>query len=132
MLAVAGVLTLGFLAVAVILFDGLTKNWRYPGWRVTWTVGPRSVIDGVASAGSFLDGGGSRPLQRAALQAVQDGGPAQGDPGALAAHLVVRGQARLAPQGRSRRLRRPVLAAARNAGRLRRGAGRRRRCTAGC
>ncbi len=51
----------------VVLFDGLTKNWRYPGWRVTWTVGPRSVIDAVASAGSFLDGGGSRPLQRAAI-----------------------------------------------------------------
>jgi aspartate/methionine/tyrosine aminotransferase len=52
----------------VVLFDGLTKNWRYPGWRVTWTVGPRSVIDAVASAGSFLDGGGSAPLQRAAIQ----------------------------------------------------------------
>ena len=51
----------------VVLFDGLTKNWRYPGWRVTWTVGPRSVIDAVSSAGSFLDGGGSKPLQRAAL-----------------------------------------------------------------
>jgi aspartate/methionine/tyrosine aminotransferase len=51
----------------VILFDGLTKNWRYPGWRVTWTLGPRSVIDAVSSAGSFLDGGGSKPLQRAAL-----------------------------------------------------------------
>ncbi|MFL5271550.1 MAG: aminotransferase class I/II-fold pyridoxal phosphate-dependent enzyme, partial [Anaeromyxobacteraceae bacterium] len=24
----------------VVLFDGLTKNWRYPGWRVTWTVAP--------------------------------------------------------------------------------------------
>ncbi|MGO9829564.1 MAG: pyridoxal phosphate-dependent aminotransferase [Myxococcaceae bacterium] len=51
----------------VVLFDGLTKNWRYPGWRVTWTVGPKSVIDAVASAGSFLDGGGSKPLQRAAI-----------------------------------------------------------------
>jgi aspartate/methionine/tyrosine aminotransferase len=51
----------------VVLFDGLTKNWRYPGWRVTWTVGPRQVIDAVGSAGSFLDGGGSKPLQRAAL-----------------------------------------------------------------
>lgn len=50
----------------VVLFDGLTKNWRYPGWRVTWTVGPKPVIESVASAGSFLDGGGSRPLQRAA------------------------------------------------------------------
>jgi hypothetical protein len=51
----------------VVILDGLTKNWRYPGWRVTWTVGPRSVIEAVASAGSFLDGGGSRPLQRAAI-----------------------------------------------------------------
>jgi N-succinyldiaminopimelate aminotransferase len=51
----------------VLLFDGLTKNWRYPGWRVTWTVGPRRVIEALASAGSFLDGGGSRPLQRAAI-----------------------------------------------------------------
>lgn len=51
----------------VVIFDGLTKNWRYPSWRVTWTVGPRSVIEAVSSAGSFLDGGGSRPMQRAAI-----------------------------------------------------------------
>ena len=50
----------------VVIFDGLTKNWRYPGWRVTWTVGPKQVIDAVTSAGSFLDGGGSAPMQRAA------------------------------------------------------------------
>jgi aspartate/methionine/tyrosine aminotransferase len=55
----------------VVIFDGLTKNWRYPGWRVTWTVGPRAVIDAVASAGSFLDGGGSRPLQRAAIPLLE-------------------------------------------------------------
>ena len=51
----------------VLVFDGLTKNWRYPGWRVTWTLGPKSVVDALASAGSFLDGGGSRPMQRAAI-----------------------------------------------------------------
>ena len=56
----------------VIIFDGLTKNWRYPGWRVTWTVGPARVIDAVASAGSFLDGGGSRPLQRAAIPLLNE------------------------------------------------------------
>ncbi|HTO97130.1 MAG TPA: pyridoxal phosphate-dependent aminotransferase [Myxococcales bacterium] len=56
----------------VVLFDGLTKNWRYPGWRVTWTVAPAKVIDTVASAGSFLDGGGSRPLQRAAIPLLED------------------------------------------------------------
>jgi hypothetical protein len=56
----------------VVLFDGLTKNWRYPGWRVTWTVGPRPVIEAVSSAGSFLDGGGCRPLQRAAIQLLTE------------------------------------------------------------
>ena len=56
----------------VVLFDGLTKNWRYPGWRVTWTVGPSQVIDAVASAGSFLDGGGSKPLQRAAIPLLDE------------------------------------------------------------
>jgi aspartate/methionine/tyrosine aminotransferase len=50
----------------VVIFDGLTKNWRYPGWRCTWIVGPRAVIDAVSSTGSFLDGGGSKPLQRRA------------------------------------------------------------------
>lgn len=51
----------------VVIFDGLTKNWRYPGWRVSWTVGPKQVIDAITSAGSFLDGGGSAPMQRAAV-----------------------------------------------------------------
>jgi N-succinyldiaminopimelate aminotransferase len=51
----------------VVLFDGLTKNWRYPGWRCTWIVAPRQVIEAVSSSGSFLDGGGSKPLQRSAI-----------------------------------------------------------------
>jgi aspartate/methionine/tyrosine aminotransferase len=51
----------------VVLFDGLTKNWRYPGWRCTWIVGPQPVIEAVSSSGSFLDGGGSKPVQRAAV-----------------------------------------------------------------
>jgi aspartate/methionine/tyrosine aminotransferase len=51
----------------IVIFDGLTKNWRYPGWRCTWIVGPRTVIDAVSSTGSFLDGGGSKPLQRSAV-----------------------------------------------------------------
>ncbi len=56
----------------IVLFDGLTKNWRYPGWRTSWTVGPKQVIEAVSSAGSFLDGGGSRPLQRAAIPLLED------------------------------------------------------------
>jgi len=55
----------------VVIVDGLTKNWRYPGWRVSWTVGPKAVIDAVSSAGSFLDGGGSRALQRAAVPMLE-------------------------------------------------------------
>ncbi len=60
----------------VILLDGLTKNWRYPGWRVSWIVGPKAVIDAASSAGSFLDGGGSRPLQRAAAELLSEKGAA--------------------------------------------------------
>ncbi len=55
-----------------LLFDGFTKNWRYPGWRVTWALGPKSVVEALASAGSFLDGGGSKPLQRAALPLLSE------------------------------------------------------------
>ncbi|HXE58130.1 MAG TPA: pyridoxal phosphate-dependent aminotransferase [Gemmatimonadales bacterium] len=51
----------------VVILDGFTKNWRYPGWRCTWIVGPRAVIEAVSSSGSFLDGGGSKPVQRAAI-----------------------------------------------------------------
>ncbi|EEF57900.1 pyridoxal phosphate-dependent aminotransferase [Pedosphaera parvula] len=47
----------------VIIVDGLTKNWRYPGWRISWTLGPKAVIETIASAGSFLDGGANHPFQ---------------------------------------------------------------------
>ncbi len=65
----------------VVIIDGLTKNWRYPGWRVSWTVGPREVVDRLSSAGSFLDGGASHPLQVAALPLLD---PAVADREALA------------------------------------------------
>lgn len=50
----------------VIIIDGITKNWRYPGWRISWTLGPKSVINQLASAGSFLDGGPNHPFQNVA------------------------------------------------------------------
>lgn len=50
----------------IIIVDGLTKNWRYPGWRISWTLGPKSVIETIASAGSFLDGGANHPFQNVA------------------------------------------------------------------
>jgi aspartate/methionine/tyrosine aminotransferase len=56
----------------IVIFDGFTKNWRYPGWRVTWTLAPKGVVETLASAGSFLDGGGSKPLQRAAVPLLSE------------------------------------------------------------
>lgn len=47
----------------ILIIDGLTKNWRYPGFRISWTLGPKSVIETIASAGSFLDGGANHPFQ---------------------------------------------------------------------
>lgn len=52
----------------VLILDGLTKNWRYPGWRVSWTIGPREIISRIASAGSFLDGGAPHPNQLASVR----------------------------------------------------------------
>ncbi len=51
----------------VVLIDGATKNWRYPGWRISWIVGPESVIESITSAASFLDGGAHRASQRAII-----------------------------------------------------------------
>ncbi len=51
----------------VMIIDGLTKNWRYPGFRISWTLGPKSVIETIASAGSFLDGGANHPFQAQAI-----------------------------------------------------------------
>ncbi|WP_235826885.1 pyridoxal phosphate-dependent aminotransferase [Facilibium subflavum] len=51
----------------ILIVDGLTKNWRYPGLRISWTLGPKSIIDKIASAGSFLDGGAVHAIQKAAI-----------------------------------------------------------------
>jgi len=44
----------------VLLFDGLTKNHRYPGWRVGWVVGPAVKVEAIARTASSIDGGPSR------------------------------------------------------------------------
>lgn len=51
----------------VIIVDGLSKNWRYPGLRISWTVAPKEIIQTIASAASFLDGGSNHPMQRAII-----------------------------------------------------------------
>ena len=60
----------------VMIFDGLTKNHRYPGWRVGWTLGPREMVEAVARTGSSIDGGPSRVSQQAAMKALV---PSQAD-----------------------------------------------------
>ena len=55
----------------VIIVDGVTKNWRYPGWRVSWIVGPSAVIDMVSSTGSFLDGGANHLMQHEVLSLLE-------------------------------------------------------------
>lgn len=55
----------------VVIVDGLTKCYRYPGWRVGWVVGPKGVIQALTAAGSFLDGGPCRPIQRAAIEVLR-------------------------------------------------------------
>lgn len=47
-----------------VIISGITKNWRYPGWRIAWVIGPKDVASAVTSAGSYLDGGAPRPLQK--------------------------------------------------------------------
>jgi len=54
----------------VIIVDGLTKSFRYPGWRLGWIIGPKKMIDNLNRAASAIDGGPSLPIQKAALQAL--------------------------------------------------------------
>ncbi len=55
----------------VILVDGLTKSFRYPGWRVGWAIGPRSMVEALTRAASAIDGGPSVPVQRAAERVLE-------------------------------------------------------------
>jgi len=56
---------------AVLMIDGLTKSFRYPGWRVGWAVGPAAMIDTLGRAASAIDGGPGQPIQRAALEVLK-------------------------------------------------------------
>ncbi len=55
----------------VVVFDGLTKSYRYPGWRAGWAVGPKHIIEQMNRAASAVDGGPSMLTQRAALEALK-------------------------------------------------------------
>ena len=60
----------------VVLVDGLTKSFRYPGWRVGWAVGPHAIVDTLGRAASAIDGGPPQPIQRAAIEVLE---PARAD-----------------------------------------------------
>lgn len=51
----------------ILIVNGLTKNWRCPGFRCCWIVAPKAIVSMLGSAGSYLDGGANAPLQRLAL-----------------------------------------------------------------
>ena len=55
----------------VLIVDGLTKSFRYPGWRVGWVLGPPPIIETLHRVASALDGGPSIPAQRAALTVLE-------------------------------------------------------------
>jgi aspartate/methionine/tyrosine aminotransferase len=85
----------------VIIINGLTKNWRCPGFRVCWIVAPKPIVEMLGSAGrwiignhtsaeneavfnhlylwlhflsfvgSFLDGGANAPLQKLSLPLME-------------------------------------------------------------
>lgn len=57
----------------VVCFDGLTKGFRYPGWRCGWAVGPKYIIEMINRAASAVDGGPSTCAERAAIEALQPG-----------------------------------------------------------
>ncbi len=76
----------------VMIVDGLTKNWRYPGLRLAWTLGPADVVAAVTSAGSFLDGGAPHPVQNAAIPLLA---PEVADAEASAIHAAFKTKRRL-------------------------------------
>ncbi len=55
----------------VLVIDGLTKSFRYPGWRLGWVLGPSELVETLGRAASAIDGGPSRVTQRIALRALE-------------------------------------------------------------
>jgi aspartate/methionine/tyrosine aminotransferase len=55
----------------VLVIDGLSKSFRYPGWRVAWAVGPPTIVEMLGRAASAIDGGPSCPMQRVAVEVLR-------------------------------------------------------------
>ena len=57
----------------VIVFAGLTKGFRYPGWRAGWAIGPKYLIEMINRAASAVDGGPSTMVQRGVIEELAEG-----------------------------------------------------------
>jgi aspartate/methionine/tyrosine aminotransferase len=51
----------------LVILDGLTKGWRYPGFRLSWIIASKKNTEVFNSLGAIFDGGASHPIQQAAL-----------------------------------------------------------------
>lgn len=56
----------------VMIISGISKSWRYSGFRIAWTLSSREVASNLSSVGSFLDGGANNPLQVAVEKIVNE------------------------------------------------------------
>ncbi|KAJ7466188.1 pyridoxal phosphate-dependent transferase [Mycena galericulata] len=56
---------------SIVIIDGFTKNWRLPGFRVCWVIGPKELVAALSQSGSFLDGGANYSLQLAAIPLLE-------------------------------------------------------------
>ncbi|TFY51459.1 hypothetical protein EVJ58_g10552 [Rhodofomes roseus] len=74
----------------VVIIDGLTKNWRLPGWRICWVVA-QNLVTALSQSGSFLDGGANHPLQLAAIPPAR---PRAREAGEALAAAALQGEAR--------------------------------------
>lgn len=57
----------------LVVFNGMTKGFRYAGWRAGWAAGPAYVIDMINRSASAIDGGPSMMVQRASMKALEPG-----------------------------------------------------------
>jgi aspartate/methionine/tyrosine aminotransferase len=57
----------------IVIIDGITKNFRYPGLRLGWIVASAENIRKFSAVGSFLDGGPPVPTQKLAINLLEPG-----------------------------------------------------------
>ena len=55
----------------VLLINGLTKNFRMPGVRIGWIVGPEHLIAEISKRAMFLDGGANHYFQHVAVPLLE-------------------------------------------------------------